>query len=317
MGLRVLGCAALALSTTYAVPLRGSDLTARDDGVEAKNEPCYAHDNACDGYPVCCVTIGTCISQHSGLVSSNTAYYEGGCQSFNSSKKEWTNPDCKQQGECAVQHLQVCKGGTTKPTFMTPLSSSTLARLMTGSCEADCPGIHYGHPTPEPGNTTNPSTRVSGTMELSLSAVDAVGDDAKLKLTLQLAVAALAGYGNDDSFTTVEMPTLASTFTLTYHLDVPVDHSVSADTAKANLAAATTAQKDEALAMYVGTCSYSLMMYEKQPETPGGFLGMPGWVWIVAGLAALVVLVLVALVVARSFSSKPASPDLEQELGQS
>ena len=43
------------------------------------------------------------------------AYYEGGCQSLQSRKKDWSeNPSCKQQGECLVQHLEICMGATTK-----------------------------------------------------------------------------------------------------------------------------------------------------------------------------------------------------------
>merc|ERR1719321_502856 len=68
---------------------------------------------------VCCVTLNTCISRHGGMVSSNLDYYEGGCQSFQSSKKTYNetlygNGACVQQGECMVQYTQVCKGGTTK-----------------------------------------------------------------------------------------------------------------------------------------------------------------------------------------------------------
>ena len=62
-----------ALGLCRAVPLSGPMLTPREDGVAALNEPCYVHDAACEGYPVCCVTAGTCITQHSGTISSNTA----------------------------------------------------------------------------------------------------------------------------------------------------------------------------------------------------------------------------------------------------
>merc|ERR1719188_878302 len=79
-----------------AAPLKGSLLTAQSDGKPVLNEPCFVFDSACEGYPVCCVSVGTCVAILSGTISSNTAYYEGGCQSLNSTKKTWSNPNCTQ-----------------------------------------------------------------------------------------------------------------------------------------------------------------------------------------------------------------------------
>ena len=63
----------------------------------------------CDGYLVCCVTYGTCLG-FGGTISSNSAYYEGGCQSPDSSRQSWENSDCTEQGECHQPYLEQVTG---------------------------------------------------------------------------------------------------------------------------------------------------------------------------------------------------------------
>jgi hypothetical protein len=93
------------------------------------NEPCYVHDAVCQGYPVCCVTYGTCISQHGGMVSSNALYYEGGCHSEDSSHGI-TAPGCQgKQGECNVPYLQSAMGASTSSSAISTVSDAVLARL--------------------------------------------------------------------------------------------------------------------------------------------------------------------------------------------
>jgi hypothetical protein len=174
---------------------------------------------------------------------------------------------------------------------MTALDWESNARLMEGSCEVDdcpVPGPHgsygWGSGGGEEGNTTTSTeptttttvtetttttyiTRVTGTMQLTLSDVAAMGDLAALELAVTKTIAYLAGYGRplgygtpDFSFTTVEMPQeMTSTFTVTYHLDVSNVQVVSPAEAEENLAALTDTQIAEALAMRVGSCSYTLV----------------------------------------------------------
>lgn len=97
---------------------------------EPVNEPCYAHDGAhCDGYVVCCVKKGTCVSDHGGMVSSTAKYYEGQCWSDESSKKAHA-PGCGSNvGECDAPHIEAAKGGTSKAGNFNTIPSATLARL--------------------------------------------------------------------------------------------------------------------------------------------------------------------------------------------
>ena len=93
------------------------------------NEPCYVHDSVCVGYPVCCVTRGTCRSQHGGLVSSTASYYEGGCYSNSSSRRGFA-PGCRgKQGECNIPYLQATRGVTTQPSAITTIPAATMQRL--------------------------------------------------------------------------------------------------------------------------------------------------------------------------------------------
>jgi len=114
------------------------------DAEDAVNEPCYVHDAVCEGYPVCCVTKGTCVSQHGGMVSSNSKYYEGGCWSPDSSKKTMA-PGCSKQGECNAMYLEHMKGGTTKAGNKVNESPYVVERMMAGS--SGC-GAHWSAPLP-------------------------------------------------------------------------------------------------------------------------------------------------------------------------
>jgi hypothetical protein len=114
----------------------GTSLEKFTDGKPPINEPCYNHVDLCQGYPVCCVKYGTCIALGGSTLSSNLAYYEGGCQSLNSSKKAWDtseNKECKEQGECLAAYLQTSTGGTTKGDKMADVPADHLARIMKGT----------------------------------------------------------------------------------------------------------------------------------------------------------------------------------------
>ena len=87
---------------------------------------------------------GTCISTHGGMVSSNAAYYQGGCTSTDSSKK--TLPEgCAKAGECHAHYLEHMKGGTTKAGKAESPDVYTVEVMMTGAdkCEA-----YYTPPIP-------------------------------------------------------------------------------------------------------------------------------------------------------------------------
>jgi len=272
----------LSAMCCQAAPKSGGDFPPKTDGVAVVNEPCYVHDGACDGYPVCCVTAGTCISKHSGTVSSTTAYYEGGCQSLESRKKEWSdkydNADCKQQGECMIQHLAVCKGGFTKPGFMTEIPKDLMDSFMAGSCEADCPkgrrgGGHYSRGTPSNVSTTTTTTttvitRVTDTMYLAVSDVSAVKNKTIMGKMVGMSLAKMAGFGTDTSVLTAEMPDVAATMAVTYHFDVSNLHSVKHDEVKTNMAAHTDAQINDMLAMHIGTCGYTVTKTVAPTEAP-------------------------------------------------
>ena len=112
-----------------APPTQCIDSTAIASWGAPINEPCYSGENTCVGYPVCCVTAGTCVSQHGGMVSSNHRYYEGGCYSSSSSKRT-TGPGCGgMQGECNIPYLQSAMGATSVPSVITTIPDATLARL--------------------------------------------------------------------------------------------------------------------------------------------------------------------------------------------
>lgn len=264
-----------------AAPHPGNALAHRDDGVAALNEPCYVHDGACNGYPVCCVTVGTCISKHSGTVSSNTKYYEGGCQSFDSSKKEYNernkNAHCKQQGECTMQFLETCMGGTTKPGLYTEVPKETMDRFMEKSCETACPkgrrgGGHYSRGGKTNGTTTTTTTttvitQVTESMYLAISDVSAVNATAMGPLVIR-TIAAMAGFGTDHSMLDVEMPeTMSATMKLTAHFDVTNLHKVKPDEVKTNIAAHSVSAVNAMFAGAIGTCPYTVTMIDEAAHT--------------------------------------------------
>jgi hypothetical protein len=70
------------------------------------------------------------------MVSSNLAYYEGGCQSKQSSKKTWDtaeNTGCVEQGECNAAYLFTTNGATTKPGLAHAVPTQTQTRFMVGT----------------------------------------------------------------------------------------------------------------------------------------------------------------------------------------
>ena len=70
--------------------------------------------------PVCCVAVGTC----DATISSNLDYYEGGCQSLSSSKRDWSLP-----GQVATTESCTSTIETTSDTT---------------NCEFDCVTSRYG-----------------------------------------------------------------------------------------------------------------------------------------------------------------------------
>jgi len=199
-----------------------------------------------------------------------------------SRKKEWSdkydNADCKQQGECMIQHLAVCKGGFTKPGFMTEIPKDLMDSFMAGSCEADCPkgrrgGGHYSRGTPSNVSTTTTTTttvitRVTDTMYLAVSDVSAVKNKTIMGKMVGMSLAKMAGFGTDTSVLTAEMPDVAATMAVTYHFDVSNLHSVKHDEVKTNMAAHTDAQINDMLAMHIGTCGYTVTKTVAPTEAP-------------------------------------------------
>jgi len=241
----------------------------RHDGVAPVNEPCYVRDgDTCQGaYPVCCVTAGTCISQHSGSLSRTQANYEGGCQSLKSSRTEWSeeyqNAGCTQQGECMVQHLEVCRGVITSPGLMTELPQATMDRFMTGSCERECPkGRRGGGSYSRGGNgttttTTTAITRVTGSIQVTVSDVSAIGNSTALGRIVKRTIALFAGFGADEMLT-IEMPSISKTMDIKFHFDVSNVDDVQHDEIRSNIAARSASQKNDLLALSIGTCSYTV-----------------------------------------------------------
>lgn len=69
------------------------------------------------------------------MVSSNLAYYEGGCQDKASSKKTWDmaeNTGCVEQGECNAAYLATTNGAFSKPGKANAVPDSVMARFMKG-----------------------------------------------------------------------------------------------------------------------------------------------------------------------------------------
>jgi hypothetical protein len=193
-----------------------------------------------------------------------------------SRKKEWSdkhkNADCKQQGECMIQHIEVCKGGFTKPGYMTEIDKSLMDSFMEGSCEADCPEGRRGggsYSRGEPSNvstttttTTTVMTRVTDTMYLAVSDVSAVKDPEIMGKMVGMSLAKMAGFGTDTSVLTADMPAVAESMAVTYHFDVSNLHKVKPDEVNTNMAAHTDAQINAMLAMHIGTCGYTVTKTE-------------------------------------------------------
>merc|ERR1711865_943115 len=111
-------------------------------------------------------------------VSSNLAYYEGGCQSLKSSKTAWdipANKDCKEQGECLAAYIGSTAGGWTNPGYAADVPAEHLARIMVGTTWN---GKHCTPPTttsPPPQKTADlsnssfptPGPTASGAVNLS------------------------------------------------------------------------------------------------------------------------------------------------------
>jgi len=146
----------------------GTLLAKFDDSKPPINEPCYNHAGLCGGgYPVCCVKYGTCMAIGGVTLSSNLAYYEGGCQSLNSSKTAWDtaeNQDCKEQGECLAAYIQSNTGGFTNmrngTALMADIPADHLTRIMVGSTwnGNTCPEVQSSQTT----TGTSDGTSASG-----------------------------------------------------------------------------------------------------------------------------------------------------------
>lgn len=91
----------------------------------------------------------------------------------------------------------------------------------------------------------------------------------------------------------------------------------TASDALANIASATTDRKNEVLALWIGTCSYTITAAEPAPPTPAPEeksededSGIPVWA-VAGGLAAFALLVAAGAVF---YFRRAKSSDLEQEL---
>lgn len=265
-----------------AAPKKGTDLPPRTDGVEVVNEPCYVHDGACDGYAVCCVKAGTCIGKHSGTISSNLVYYEGGCQSLESSKKEYSeknkNANCKQQGECMIPFTEACKGGVAKPAMGGDIPQDVWDRMMGDSCELNCDESNYGHRSRAGNGTTTTTTtvlsRYTGTLTLAVSSPGSANAE-KMGLMVKRVITLMSGYITKHSKVTVEMPAVAETMTVTYHVDVSSSDTVSHNGPPMTVAyvqemieSHSTAQINRMLSMMIGSCAYTVTVVESDDTTP-------------------------------------------------
>ena len=69
---------------------------------------------------MCCVAVGTC----DAIISSNLDYYEGGCQSLSSSKRDWSLPGQVDTTESCTSAIETASD--------------------TANCEFDCVTSRYG-----------------------------------------------------------------------------------------------------------------------------------------------------------------------------
>jgi hypothetical protein len=110
------------------------------------------------------------------------------------------------------------------------------------------------------------------------------------KTMLSRTVAAMAGFGSDHSMVTIPGFTISTSMSVTAHLDVSSSHQLKAAQVEANMKAMTASQINEALAMRVGTCSFT--------TTFGGYLASGGdstSATVAAGVRGALLLVLVAV----------------------
>ncbi len=165
---------------------------------EPVNEPCYAHDGAhCDGYVVCCVKKGTCVSDHGGMVSSTAKYYEGQCWSDESSKKAHA-PGCGSNvGECDAPHIEAAKGGTSKAGNFNTIPSATLARLEANKAAPPKMCITWDVVSGAQRSTTStPLSPPARSPTFPPTHSPTVAAAAAVKVILDANIAAFSGYGS-------------------------------------------------------------------------------------------------------------------------
>jgi hypothetical protein len=125
---------------------------------------------------------------------------------------------------------------------------------------------------------------VSKTVNLAVSDASTPTASA-LELNIKMTIAAMAGFGTDHSMVTVEMPTVSASFALPYHVDVSSAHSVTATDVETSLDAMTDTAFNAALAMRLGTCSYTVT--EDVPSATASACQTGGMAALVAMLVAL------------------------------
>merc|ERR1719359_69231 len=122
-----------------------------------------------------------------------------------------------------IPFLEACKGGVAKPGFMSDIPKDAWDRQMGDSCEANCADENYGHRSaPTNGTTTTTTTvftRFTGTLDLAISSPGSADAD-KMGLLVKRVITLMSGHGTKHSRVTVEMPAVAETMTVTYHVDV-------------------------------------------------------------------------------------------------
>jgi hypothetical protein len=147
---------------------------------------------------------------------------------------------------------------------MSTVPEATMTRLMTGSCGIDCPNAHYGHGSrPATGTTTTTTTvltRVTQKMKLKVANVAALTNHANFKMMLSRTIASLAGFGSDHSMVSLGSHTPSASFEVEATLTVSSVHKLKPSQVEAALKSVTASQFNEALAMRIGTCSYTATM---------------------------------------------------------
>jgi hypothetical protein len=150
---------------------------------------------------------------------------------------------------------------------MTDVPAATLARLMEGSCDIDCPNAYYGHGSGGGGGsqsndtttettTTTMITDVTKTITLMVSDVAAAQSSSNMELLVTRTFADMCGLSQ--SMVTVNMPTVAASMAVTYHCHVSNMNSMTASEVTAQIDAMSNTQIDEMLAMRIGACAYTV-----------------------------------------------------------